>query len=305
VQQILEDVACNLCGSKDTRVVYPARYDLQQVADLQDKFKSSGDERLIDRVVQCKRCGLRYVNPRMNISRVVKGYSEGTDERFVSQAAGRERTFARQLKFISKYVRKGRVLDIGTAGGSFLAVAKRQGWQVEGIEPNRWLCKWALEHYSIPVRPGVLEDYRFPSNSFDMVTLWDVLEHTGDPGSVLTECQRILKPGGLLVLNVPDIDSLMHKAMGRRWFFYLSVHLYYFSKRTVRLILRKNGLTPILLKPHIQSLEFGYLLLRMEAYSKLLSKLGLAVAKPLGLARLQIPYWLGQTLVLARKPVQQ
>lgn len=301
MRQSLEYVPCNLCGSNDARVIYPARYDLERVPELTSKFKSSGDERLIDRVVQCHACGLRYVNPRLNIDAIVKGYSEGSDETFISQARGREKTFARQLRFISRFAKKGRLLDIGAAGGSLPAVAQKMGWSVEGIEPNKWLCKWSKQHYGIALKPGILEDYRFPNHSFDLITLMDVLEHTGNPKKVLKECNRILKPGGVIAINVPDGDSWLHKVMGRRWFFYLSVHLYYFNRKTLKAMLRSTGFQPLANKPHFQLLEFGYLLFRLGAYSKFLSNVGLKVARLLRMDRLLIPYWLGQTFFVARK----
>ena len=297
----LEYVKCNVCGADDARVVYPARYDLEKKTDLTHKFKSSGDERLIDQVVQCRTCGLRYVNPRLNIKAVVKGYSEGEDETFVGQARGRERTFARQLKIIEKFVKPGRMLDIGTAGGSCLKVARDAGWEVHGIEPNKWLCKWGKKNYGIDIKPGILEDYKFPNNHFDLVTLFDVLEHTGDPKKVLKECSRILKPGGVIAVNVPDLDAWLHKVMGRNWFFYLSVHLYYFNNKTLGKMLRHTGFKPLQRTPHFQLLEVGYLFFRLEAYSKFLSGLGQKVLKAIGLYHVLLPYWLGQSMFLARK----
>jgi 2-polyprenyl-3-methyl-5-hydroxy-6-metoxy-1,4-benzoquinol methylase len=301
MQQSLEYITCNLCGSKDVRVVYPARYDLERVPELALKFKSSGDERLIDRVVQCRKCGLRFVSPRLNIKAIVKGYSEGEDPTFVSQARGREQTFKGQLKFIQKFIKPGKLLDIGAAGGSLVAVAQKMGWKVEGIEPNRWLCDWSRQHYGIALKPGILENYKFAPNSFDLITLMDVLEHTGDPKTVLKECHRILKPGGVIAINVPDIDSWLHTAMGRRWVFYLSVHLFYFNHKTMKAMLRSTGFKPIASKPHFQLLEFGYLLFRLGAYSKFFSNLGRKTARLVGMDKMLIPYWLGQTLFVARK----
>lgn len=300
-KKYLEHVRCNLCGADDAKVIYPARYDLEKAHDVVHKFKSSGDERLVDQVVQCRTCGLRYVDPRLKIDLVVKGYSEGSDETFVSQARGREKTFERQLKQIEKHITPGKILDIGTAGGSLLAAAQKRGWNVDGIEPNKWLCKWGKEQYGITIRPGILEDYKFKDNTFDVITLMDVLEHTGNPKLVLEECNRILKPGGVIAVNVPDIDSWLHRVMGRRWVFYLSVHLYYFSHASIKKMLRHAGFTPLSSAPHFQLLEVGYLFFRLKDYNAFLSNLGMRVLKLLHLDKMLIPYWLGQTLFMARK----
>jgi hypothetical protein len=123
-QSLLESVPCNLCGKDDYRVVYPPRYDLAKPEEIMHTFRSSGDEVLLDQLVECNNCGLMYLNPRLRSDVVIEGYSEGSDEMFVSQVAGRERTFARSLDLIEKYrPQRGRILDVGTAGGSFLSVA--------------------------------------------------------------------------------------------------------------------------------------------------------------------------------------
>ena len=298
----LERVRCNLCGADSYEVLHPAKYDQEKDKDLAVKFRSSGDETLIDQVVKCKHCGLIYINPRLKSGLIIRGYSQGEDEMFVSQAKGRELTFARSLKLMNKHFpKKGRVLDVGTAGGSFLHVAKKDGWQVWGCEPNRWLTKWAKKHYKLNITPGTIFDGKYKSNFFDVVTLWDVLEHTPDPKRVLLECNRILKKGGLLVVNYPDLGSSIAKAMGKRWIFLLSVHLYYFTPKTIKKILNMTGFRTVKTKMHFQQLSLGYLIFRMQAYSNVLHKIGKTVSKGLRTDNLQIPYWLGQTLVLAKK----
>lgn len=298
----LEYVRCNLCGADDYSVVYEARYDLETDKDLAKKFRSSGDEFLIDRVVKCNICGLVYVNPRLKSELIIQGYSVGSDEAFVSQAKGRELTFEKGLSLIHNYrVPPGKLLDIGTAGGSFLYVAKKRSWEVYGCEPNKWMCNWGKKHYGIDIKQGTLFDQKYKSNFFDVVTLWDVLEHTPNPNRVLKECNRILKEKGLIVVNYPDIGSLIAKVMKRKWVFLLSVHLFYFTKKTIRDMLETNGFRIIKIKPHIQTLSLGYLLFRLRKYSPALSKLGQNLALQLKIEHIQIPYWLGQTLVVAEK----
>ncbi|MBN2500179.1 MAG: class I SAM-dependent methyltransferase [Anaerolineales bacterium] len=243
-----------------------------------------------------------YLNPRLRAGVVVEGYSEGEDPNFVSQVEGRERTFAKSLKMIEKYKPgKGRILDIGTAAGSFLAVAQRAGWEVAGCEPNRWMCEWGGEHYGLDIVPGTIFDMELEDASFDVVTLWDVLEHTPDPTKVLEECKRVLKPGGLLLTNVPDMDALVTKLMGRNYVFLLSIHLYYFTPKTLGAMLEKTGFQMFKHRPHWQTLELGYIFFRAEAYVGGLARLGGKIAKALHIDHLQIPYTMGQTLVLAEK----
>lgn len=301
-QVLLENVVCNLCGADDYEVIYPPRYELARPEEILNTFRSSGDEKLLDRLVRCRRCGLQYLNPRLRSDVVIEGYSSGRDETFVSQIAGRERTFANSLKFIGQYKpARGRLLDIGTAGGSFMAVAKENGWNVEGCEPNRWMCEWANKHYGLQIAPGTVFDMKLQQKSFDAVTLWDVLEHTPDPKATLKECLRVLKPGGILVVNFPDIRSLVARLMGRRWVFLLSVHLYYFTTHTLTKMLNDLGFRVLKVRRHWQTLELGYILYRMEAYLRPVARGFGRLVKRLGLSHVQIPYWMGQVLVIAEK----
>lgn len=301
-QALLESVVCNQCGSANHDVIYPPRYDTAKPDEIALSFRSSGDEILVDQLVRCRNCGLQYLTPRLRQDLILDAYRVGTDEAFVTQVVAREQTFARCLDIIERHVpQRGKILDVGTAGGSFLSVAAKRGWQVAGCEPNRWLAEWGSKHYGVPIHPGTIFDMGLKDNTFDVVTLSDVLEHTPDPKAVLLECRRVLKPGGLLVVNYPDINSLVARLMGRKWVFLLSVHLYYFTTETIRSMLSLAGFHTVKHQWHWQSLELSYILFRMKPYASWVSKLGMMGVNALHLQKAQVPYWMGQVLVLARR----
>jgi 2-polyprenyl-3-methyl-5-hydroxy-6-metoxy-1,4-benzoquinol methylase len=301
-EERFERVACDLCGSGNYSVLYGAQYEKEKDSELSEKFRASGDELLIDQLVKCSKCGLVYINPRIKSNLIIKGYSEGSDETFVSQAAARELTFLKSMKEIEKYYpKKGKILDVGTAAGSFLAAAKKSGWEVHGCEPNKWLGEWGNKKYGLSIRPGTLLQQKYESNFFDVVTLWDVIEHTPSPSEVLKECNRILKKGGILVVNYPDIDSAVSKFMGRKWLFLTSVHLYYYTRETMSKALKKENFEVVKIKPYFQKLEAGYLFFRAKSLNETISKVGHSFVKMLNLEKAMIPYWLGQTFVVARK----
>ena len=299
---MLEHVPCNLCGGDDPETVYEARYEPGRSRDLVRTFRASGDELLIDRLVKCRRCGLEYVSPRPRGGDIVAAYSEGDDPAYVSQVDARERTFAAALARIETLQpQKGRLLDIGTAAGAFLAAAKGRGWEVEGCEPNRWMAEWGSRHYGVNIRAGELFDQDFPPASFDVVTLWDVVEHTPDPARVVRRIGELLKPGGLLIINYPDRGSWIARLLGRRWPFLSSVHLYYFTRPTLSKMLERHGFEVAQQRPHFQWLELDYLLGRGEVISAPLSRLSRALARRIGIADRQVPYWIGQTYVAAHR----
>ena len=299
---MLETVPCNLCGAEGGETVYPAKYEPKQPRDLARVFRASADELLIDRLERCRECGLQFVNPRPPGAAIVEAYSGGDDPAYVSQVDARERTFDEALVRIERLNGgTGRILDIGTAAGAFLAAARKRGWDVEGCEPNRWMAEWSSKRYGLDVRPGEIFSQTYAPQSFDVVTLWDVIEHTPDPARVIDKCAELLKPDGLLIVNYPDIGSWIARAMGRRWPFLSSVHLYYFTRRTMRAFLQRHGFRIVDMRPHVQRLELDYLLERGHVVSLALSRWSRRAARAAGLSRRQAPYWIGQTFVAARR----
>jgi SAM-dependent methyltransferase len=120
---------------------------------------------------------------------------------------------------------------------------RRNGWDVLGVELNDETASYARETYGITVKTGNALSWDIPEGSLDAVTLNHVLEHVDDPLEMLSVCRKLLKKGGLLVIAVPDIDSLQAKA-GKEVWFHLDIphHLYHFSERGLRNLLKKNAL---------------------------------------------------------------
>jgi 2-polyprenyl-3-methyl-5-hydroxy-6-metoxy-1,4-benzoquinol methylase len=298
---VLEHVGCDVCGSANSTVIYDARAK-HDASDLISKFRASGDEPLIDRLVRCARCEMQYINPRLRADLILTGYSEGADPAYVSQMPARIRTFARALASIERQLgKKGRLLDVGTAAGAMLVAARDAGWEAEGCEPNRWLGEWGARQYGVKIKPGTVFEQHYEPGTFDVITLWDVVEHAPSPRDLIQHCSALLKPGGLLIVNYPDIGSWIARLMRRQWLFLTSVHLHYFNRRTMKKLLSDHGFEVTKVKPHFQWLELDYILLRGAAVSQSFSNASRRAARLAGLSRLHVPYWLGQTFVAARR----
>ena len=204
-----------------------------------------------------------------------------------------------------------RVLEVGCGVGAKTEILLRRfpNIQLSGIDVNDnqvTATKTFLEglpHFQnrYTIQKMDASNMEFQSNTFDGAFICWVLEHVPDPRKTLSECNRILKPNGVLVVNYPDIGSWLSRVMKSKWIFLLSIHLYYFTPKTIRAMLRNTGYKTVLIKPHFQRLSLGYLVYRTEAYSKFLHKIGKKLVNTLKMDNLQVPYWLGQTFVLARK----
>jgi len=303
---LFEKITCPLCSSKAFKVLYKGNFPSDLTEEfLRKVYRSSSDQALFEQVVQCKNCQLVYLNPRLKPGLIIDSYAQGEDDSFISQDPMRVRTFTTALKHLSKkhnipLSKKTKVLDIGCAGGAFLRAAKSLGLSVIGIEPNRWLSTYARKKYRLDVRAGTLSDHHFSDNTFDVITLWDVIEHVPSPTEELREIYRILKPKGLLVVNYPDFGSSPAKLLKRKWPFLLSVHLTYYTDATIRKHLKKCGFEVVSLKPHWQTLELGYILKRIIPYFRVAKYFKRSIEKA-GLGSLPMKYWIGQTQVVARK----
>lgn len=300
MDKFYENISCNICGSKEREVIIkPSR----KVSDPTKIISASGGVMGTQQVVKCKSCGLCYVNPRIKPDIVVNSYSEADDSLYASQAEGRISTFKESLKLVEKYAKKkGRILDIGAAAGFFLKVAKDNGWETYGVEPSKWSSEFANRNYKVNVKQGVLKEARFKDSFFDVVTMWDVLEHVPDPSSELKEVFRILKPGGMLIINYPDFGTPMARLAGSKWWFLLSVHLFYFDRNSIEQILIKSGFVNPCFKPYWQSLSLGHLAKMLGLYSKTISLLSEKVFKLLGLSDFKVKYYASQTNVIVWKP---
>lgn len=295
----LEEVACNLCGSTDFAVKYlPTNTDY----DPTKIFSASGGIMGTQQIVRCRSCGLIYVNPRVKQETVSEAYSEAVDELYISQETGRIQTFEKCLRIVEEYApQKGKILDVGCAAGFFLHTAKQHGWEPYGVEPSRWMAEWGNERFGLSILPGFLKEAKYENNQFDAVTMWDVLEHTPDPMSELAETNRILKPGGILVINFPNIGSKLARLAGRRWWFILSVHLYHFTPQTITRMLELNGFEVLSIRRHYQTLNLEHLMKMVGLYSPGLSNFGLRFIRALRMQNWQIPYYASQANVAARK----
>jgi 2-polyprenyl-3-methyl-5-hydroxy-6-metoxy-1,4-benzoquinol methylase len=142
----------------------------------------------------------------------------------------------------------GRVLDVGCSAGHFLRVMKDRGWSTAGVELSSRSADVARSRHGLEVVTGTLDDAPWPEGSFDVVTLWDVIEHLALPGPVLDQAFALLKPGGLLVMATPAIDGLYPQVSLRAtkvtgWWGHPEppYHLQQYSKATITDLCARHG----------------------------------------------------------------
>ncbi len=243
VESEIISIVCPLCNSNHYREIYK--------------------ERGVLGIVQCNDCNLIYVNPRLkNPENIYWGDTEKYFKEakliFEGKAAHhRDTNYLEDLKLIHQYKPEGNFLDVGTNMGFFLRNAKKLGkWNLYGVEPSPSLSDMARKYFGLNIKTAFLEDAKFETEYFDVVTMTDVFEHIANPDKILSEVRRIIKPDGILFIKVPNglfnlFKLKMAKRMGRLKnydIFDSYEHVVHYSDSTLKKMLEKYGFKVIKVK---------------------------------------------------------
>lgn len=196
-------------------------------------------------VVQCQDCGLCYTNPRPSESSILRFYSESYPPYRPSSHVKRRKRWLgglwRDGQLVPRFG-KGRLLDFGCGNGAFLVQMRQAGWQVTGLDISPATVRHLRGELALSALEGSLPHPELPDESFEVITMWSSLEHVHRPLEVLRAAQRLLVPGGKLLVSAPNIDSLPFRWFGPHWFgLDLPRHLTHFTPWTLRLMLERAG----------------------------------------------------------------
>jgi SAM-dependent methyltransferase len=301
-----EDIPCNLCGARNAHLLYPSTL-IDTSLNAADFRCTSSAYGVHPPIVRCNVCGLVYANPRWDASLVNENYSVVEDPTYVEEREGRVLTFGRNLAPFENLVAANsstrRLLDVGCHIGVMIELAQARGWDAWGVEPSVWASEQARAR-GLRVITGTLDHAAIPENYFDVVTMWDVIEHLTDPAAEIRNVQRLLKPGGIFAIHTIDIESLFARLMGPRWPWLMEMHLYYFSSRTLSKMLAQNGFQVIRSSAQGRYLRLGYFVTRLEPYSPRLYRASNAFVKRFNLGGVAIPVNFGDLFTLYARKVE-
>ncbi len=243
-------------------------------------------------IVKCQSCGLIFVDEKISQEEISTYYEVAADPLYFSEQSARQRTFAGYLDKLEKvFPKKGRLLDVGTNTGLFVRQAIDRGWDALGIEPNRWASEYAKKHYKINLINKPFEKKSFPPESFEVITMWDVIEHFTNPVKQMKTVYYQLKPGGLFAFSTVDPESFLAKVWGTKWSWYMDMHRAFFTRTAAKSYLKKVGFTSVVFKPHWRFLSLGYLSSRLMAVNDNLAAAASRIVTTLGVAKTVVPYY--------------
>lgn len=261
----LETVRCPVCGKDEPRPLYERPYAAGELTDSGTYAATTDVYTGYGTIVTCASCTMVYTNPRPTAATLAAGYGENVDEGYLEESASRSINAFMSLRTIEKFKRGGRLVEFGGSIGYFLNAA-RVDFEVSGVEPSAWACRQARERFHLEVVQGSFADAPLPAGSFDVAAMIDVIEHLTDPAAAVRRAREVLKPGGILYLVTPDIDSLSAKLLGPSWWGLRPAHIQYFSSATLARLLAAEGFEVVLSRSFGRIFSWSYWLSRLASY---------------------------------------
>ncbi|GAB6140311.1 hypothetical protein JCM14076_10400 [Methylosoma difficile] len=237
----MENMPCECGSSQETPILIGEDW----INYLPGKFQ----------VVRCQACGLMRTNPRPNQNSIGFYYPDTYAPYLSTQVKNNNPNkkpktgfkkwlsdnFNANSKTILPPMPPGNLLEIGCGSGDFLMTMQQQGWTVSGLEPSESAANSAKQQ-GLNVTCGLLEGTELPNNHFDMIVAWMVVEHLHHPLAGLEKLHQALKPGGALVISVPDLGGVDFQLFKQNYYsLHLPNHLYHYTKPTLHTLLAKTG----------------------------------------------------------------
>jgi SAM-dependent methyltransferase len=233
----MKDINCNLCGSNNTKLILKSK-DIRVMTTDNTEFN----------LVRCSKCGFSYINPQPQWKELEYFYGNNIyngKTNLVSNFSTKINSILkRKEKFWNFNKKEGRFLNVGCDSGNYekKLIPIFPEWEFYGVEPVRAVAEIAKETKGLNLFQGNLLDSNYPKDFFDVILFNHVLEHTPDPASNIKECYRILKPGGRLIIAVPNFNCPSRYVFGPKWIpLDIPRHLFHFTPKTLKLLLKNNG----------------------------------------------------------------
>lgn len=221
-------IKCDTCGSNGRPVLKIDEFD----------------------IFECNNCGLRYVNPQPSQEYLKNFYSENYYDNYSpggyleteSQVKG---FWKDQLEELEKNYdkREANLLEIGSACGLFLKYCRERGWEnISGVELSEWSSKYASDNFNLNVQSGDINDISLEDKSYSIIVMWATIEHLREPRKTVAKIHKLLKPGGVLILNTGNDEPVYRPlSTGYSMWYHVPEHLYFYNSKAILILLQQLG----------------------------------------------------------------
>lgn len=289
--------SCPVCGSGDAHTWYPA--DLHDAEQVSFSYTFSPQHNRTFQVLRCRACTHAYCCPIPG--NIAQRYRDVIDEEYLCHETSRTLSAEAVLRALKPRGLAQRLLDVGCATGDSLVAAKRLGFEAEGVELSDWSSGLARTR-GFKVHQEYLETLaQGAPQAYDLITLMSVIEHFSSPRAELNHLRRLLKPGGVLVIWTGDVDSMLSRILGRRWWYWQGQHIQYFTHRSLVKLIDEAGLDVVATRLFPFAATMGTITNSLRRYRP--HKLVTWFVRPLFALK---PVWFlrlpGEMLLLAQRP---
>lgn len=260
IREHFQNTSCTICGTfGNAQEIYPSKLEGELLDEHAFSARRFYDKKIHFRFVACAQCGLWRSDPIIPPEKLASLYRRSYFN-YDQELGSLRATYGRYLSKLDKFTpAKNRLLEIGCGNGFFLEEALSRGWQeVFGVEPSEHAVAKAPAH----IRPGItlamFHNNLFPENFFDVVCIFQTLDHLPNPRAVIDECFRILRPGGVMLAINHDVHAWSAKLLGEQSPIIDIEHTYLFNKRTMRIIFEKSGFEVLHTFSVFNSYSLGY-----------------------------------------------
>lgn len=236
-------------------------------------------------LVQCDNCGLVFVGEQPKPEELYALYGETyfhNDESgevgytdYLADEANIRKTVNKRFDHIENFTDSaGRMIDVGCALGFFIDEASKRDWEVEGLDVSQYAVDYVKDRFNHTVYNGSLLDLDLQHEAYDLVTMYDVIEHVPDPKGYMQAVGDLLRSGGIYELATPDVGSIPARLTGKRWIGYKlsDEHVYYFSVATLKRMLDEAGFDVLHVRHIGKHVTLRLFLDRLGFYAPLLSR---------------------------------
>ena len=302
----IEGQACPFCARPEPRLKY--------------RFEDCA-------ILRCRGCGLMWLHPRPGLEQLHKVYDEGYYQNkeffqkdgnklygyvdYLAERINKQYDYQRVVGRVKSMLPergggpdgKRRWLDVGCGLGFLMDVAFDQGFQVRGVEFNRSAIRYIQSKFTYPVEYGLVQELQF-DGTFDVISLFDVIEHLEDPAGALRHLRGIIAPGGVCAIQTMDSDSLMSRLIGKRLedFRRTREHLYFFSRRSIARMLDETGWEVLDIRFVGHTFQIGDLIKRISVYGSWIEKLAKALVHPRWLLEANVYFNPGVKMMVYARP---
>jgi SAM-dependent methyltransferase len=303
VQRIaLVATRCAICGTHDnSETVYPSSFDAGAFTPAVFSARRTPDQTHY-RIVRCLDCGLLRSDP-VATDDVLSDLYARSEFHYAEETANLARTYGRYLSKLDRFARrKEALLEVGCGNGFFLEEAGRLGYRdVGGVEPSLDAVSQAPQQLRDSIVVDIMRPGLFDEQSFDVVCLFQVLDHLADPAAVLSECLTLLRPGGLLLCLNHDAAALSARVLGARSPIIDIEHTYLYNQETIARLTADQGYQVLESGTVWNTYSMRYLAHLLPLPGKTKSSFARAL-KATRLESLRLSVKLGNLYVIAERP---